>query len=292
MDNSIQTQGTQLAEPQWQANLEVELLGHEQADCPVVHRFGPGIYIREVVLPAGIVAIGHTQKSRHFNQMLCGKVAIIEDGKPRVIEAPAFFVGEAGRKAGLILETTVWQNIYPNPDDCRDVDELEDRFLKKSDRWKLSLAEQMELQSAARQSDRNDFAKLLDEYRIDVELMRIQVENEDDQIPMPDEWAPYTAIRDSQIEGKGLFMSWPVDAGQVIAPARIDGMRTPAGRFVNHAEFPNCHFQKYENDDIYLVASKPIRGCSGGSQGEELTVNYRQALALSGIYPKGKQCQQ
>ena len=36
------------------ADLEKEMLEMPQADCPVAHHFGPGIYIREVTLPAGI----------------------------------------------------------------------------------------------------------------------------------------------------------------------------------------------------------------------------------------------
>ena len=31
--------------------LEAAFLEQEQADCPVQHHFGPGVYIREVVLP-------------------------------------------------------------------------------------------------------------------------------------------------------------------------------------------------------------------------------------------------
>ena len=59
------------------ADLEKEMLGMPQADCPVAHHFGPGIYIREVTLPAGIFAVGHTQRYEHLNIMLTGKVAII-----------------------------------------------------------------------------------------------------------------------------------------------------------------------------------------------------------------------
>jgi len=35
------------------------MLKEEQVDCPVTHKFGPGIYIREVFLPAGSYVVGH-----------------------------------------------------------------------------------------------------------------------------------------------------------------------------------------------------------------------------------------
>src|SRR3990167_5411984 len=38
--------------------MEQYCLKKEQVECPVYHRFGPGIYIREVHIPAGTFAIG------------------------------------------------------------------------------------------------------------------------------------------------------------------------------------------------------------------------------------------
>jgi len=47
------------------------------------------------------------------------------------------------------------------------------------------------------------------------------------------------------------------------------------------------------NNDIDLVAIRDIDGCKGGSLGEEITIDYRQALSLSGINFKGNVlCQQ
>jgi hypothetical protein len=40
---------------------------------------------------------------------------------------------------------------------------------------------------------------------------------------------------------------------------------------------------KRPNGDIDLVATRQIAGCTGGQPGEEITIDYRQALRLSGI---------
>jgi hypothetical protein len=265
--------------------LESHMLQLPQAECPVVHHFGPGVYIREVTLPAGTFAVGHEQRHEHLNIMLTGKVAIIsDDGSTKILQAPMIFVGKPGRKVGLILETCIWQNVYPNTDEERDVDALEARWLDKSGTWQAyQAAEQLKLMDL-HQGDREDFAEVARLAGFDLETIRRQSENEDDQIPMPDGHGLKVTIRPSPIEGLGVFLSFPAEKDEVIAPARIRGYRTPAGRYTNHSPNPNAIFVKSESGDIYLVAQRRISGCCGGSQGEEVTVDYRQALALSGIY--------
>ena len=129
----------------------------------------------------------------------------------------------------------------------------------------------------------DDYEATLREVGIPESVARAQSENKADQMAMPEQWATRFTVRASPIEGRGAFLSESVKAGEYIAPARIDGKRTPAGRFVNHAAIPNARFVKDERGDVHLIALRDIVGCVGGSVGEEITVNYRHALALSGI---------
>lgn len=262
--------------------LESHMLDLPQVECPVVHHFGPGIYIREVTLPAGTLAIGHAQRFDHLNIMLTGAVAMVgDDGQTKVLRAPMIFVGKPGRKLGYVLETCIWQNVYATEE--RDIDKLESVFLDKSATWQAHAEVAKQLETYRRREDREDFELVVRLAGFTTTEVRTQSENQRDQIKMPEGFAPKFTVRESAIEGKGVFLSAPVDAGEVIAPARIDGMRTPAGRYTNHAKNPNARFLKDENDDIWLVAIRSVSGCFGGSQGEEVTVDYRQALALSGI---------
>lgn len=274
-----------ITSPEHLEELESHMLGLPQAECPVVHHFGPGIYIREVTLPAGTFAIGHAQRHDHLNIMLTGKVAIVDDaGKTKILQAPLIFVGKPGRKVGLILETCVWQNVYPNPDDERDVDVLEAKWLDKSSTWQAhESARHLELIDL-HQEDRDDFELVAQQSGFDLETIHQQSENESDQIPMPDGFGAKVTIRTSPIHGKGIFLSAPVEAGELIAPARVAGLRTPVGRYTNHSKNPNAAFVIDDRGTIFLVATQRISGCCGGSQGEEVTVDYRQALALSGIH--------
>lgn len=263
-------------------HLESHMLSLPQAECPVVHHFGPGTYIREVTLPAGIVAIGHAQRFEQLNIMLTGKVAIIgDDGLVKLLQAPTIFVGPPGRKVGYVLEACTWLNVYAT--DERDIDKLEATFLDKSAAFTAANKSAALAEMADRQADRDDFSELIAQAGFTAEVVRTQSENTADQIPMPSGQGMKVTIRDSAIEGKGVFLSAPADAGELIGPARIFGMRTPLGRFTNHSKTPNARFVKNDNDDIGLFAIRRIAGCAGGGQGEEVTVDYRDALALSGI---------
>lgn len=280
----VQAENRQLQQAEQVSQLEQHMLALPQAECPVVHHFGPGIYVREVTLPTGTLAIGHAQRFEHLNIMLTGAVAILkDDGTTEVLRAPMIFVGKPGRKVGFVLETCVWQNVYATEE--RDIDKLEAMFLDKSETWQAYHATQQALEHQARQSDRDDFADLIAEAGFDAETVRDQSENESDQLGMPPGYAAIT-IRASAIEGLGVFLSYPVEAGALIGPARIDGMRTPLGRYTNHSSNPNAQFVRSDNGHIYLVALRRIAGCEGGSMGEEVTVDYRQALSLSGIFLK------
>mgnify|MGYP006921285852 CR=1 FL=1 len=280
----VQAANRQLQQAEQVSQLEQHMLALPQAECPVVHHFGPGIYVREVTLPAGTLAIGHAQRFEHLNIMLTGAVAILkDDGTTEVLRAPMIFVGKPGRKVGFVIETCVWQNVYATEE--RDIDKLEATFLDKSETWQAYHATQQALAYQSRQADRDDFSDLIADAGFSAETVKEQSENESDQIGMPPGYAAIT-IRASAIDGLGVFLSYPVEAGALIGPARIDGMRTPLGRYTNHSSNPNAQFVRSDNGHIYLVALRRIAGCEGGSMGEEVTVDYRQALSLSGIFLK------
>jgi hypothetical protein len=259
--------------------IEKEMLKHPQVDCPVYHRFGPGIYIREVHLPKGAMAIGHRQKTEHMNVMISGKVIMFnQDGTSKTISGPITFAGKPGRKIGFILEDTIWQNIYAT--DERSVEKLEKLYLDKSEYWKGANDIYKDIDFSNRDIDRKDFLSMVSEIGVLAETIREQSENTEDQVDMPYGWDK-TAVFDSSIEGKGLFATSSFSLNETIAPARIDGKRTPAGRYTNHSAQPNAKMVLKENGDIDLVAIRNIRGCQGGDFGEEIIIDYRQSFSLS-----------
>jgi hypothetical protein len=264
---------------------ECAMLAHEQADCPVTHHFGPGIYVRELRMKAGILAIGHRQKYQHMNVLIKGRVLMLQnDGSTVEVAAPMTFVGEPGRKMGYVLEDVVWQNIYAT--EVRDIPMLERMFLDKSIEWEEADLLRARAAHAASQPDREDFHKLLEEYGVSAQTVREQSEDAADQTPMPyGAWQFKT--NHSSIQGLGIFLTASAVAGYVVGAARVGGLRTPLGRYTNHSLNPNARMELLPNGDIQLVLTREVRGCHGGEDGEEVTIDYRQALSLSGIQPKG-----
>lgn len=267
------------------AKLEEYLLTQPQAECPVVHHFGPatphgpGTYVREVTLRAGLLCVGHAQRFAQQNIMLTGRVAMVDadTGAVKILEAPHIFVGTPGRKMGYVLENCTWLNVFAT--DETDVAKLEEMFFDKSAAFEASREMAITFERLTREGDRQDFAEMLLDLGVTAEQVRQQSLDQSDLIDMPPGW-PNFVTGPSAIEGTGAFAPAGARRSSVVAPARLNGKRTPAGRFVNHAQDPNCMYQRVANN-IYLVAKRDIRGSAGGDLGEELTVDYRQAVAVA-----------
>ena len=120
--------------------------------------------------------------------------------------------------------------------------------------------------------DREDYNRILGETGFTLEQRRAISENLDDQIAMPDGFS--VVFMPSVIEGTGVFAMQPFASGELIAPARIGDKRTPVGRFTNHSSAPNAKMQR-DGERINAVALRDIQ------EGEEITVNYRQAKEAS-----------
>lgn len=266
--------------------LEKQMLAMPQVECPVVHRFGPGVYIREVTIPAGTIAVGHHQNFEQMNIFLKGRVSILNsDGKVVELQAPMIYVGPPGRKMGYVHEDMVWLNVYAT--DEKDVEKLESTYLTKSIGWKEVVAIKEVTNLLQSQVDKDDFANFLIECGFTAEHVRKQSENQDDMTDLP--FGEYKIkVAKSHIEGQGLFATADIDSGEHIAPARIGGKRTIVGRFTNHSVAPNATMIAGRGSDILLIAIRKITGCHGGRDGEEITVDYRQSLTLVREVAKGE----
>ena len=116
--------------------IEKRLLSPEltQVECKVEHFFGPGLYIRQVTLPAGLIVMGHAHKQDNMNIMIKGKLLLLrDDGEVATLEAPQTFVNGPGRKVAYVIEETVWQNVHATEE--TDLDRLEDMYIQKSQAW-------------------------------------------------------------------------------------------------------------------------------------------------------------
>src|SRR3990167_513199 len=100
---------------------------------PLVHTFAPGLYARQVTCPAGAVIVTKIHKTAPLIFMLKGKVQVVTENGPEIIEAPCMFRNPVGVKRAVhVIEETVWINVMANPDDLTDMDAIEDRYIAKS----------------------------------------------------------------------------------------------------------------------------------------------------------------
>ena len=243
-------------------NMVGDMLGMEQADCPVTHHFCACIYMREVNISAGVFSIGHYQKKEHLNFMAEGEVLMFkDDGSVERVTAPRIFTSPPGRKVGLIIEDMKWFNIYPTTE--TDINVLESTYLDKAEIWGDSDFINKKLDYLVKHKDREDFESV-EEVKLEGEL-----------IPFPS-GSFKVQVSSSQIEGKGLFATGNFREGDLIAPVYLGGI-TPAGQYTNHSPNPNAEFVLV-NNDVVLVALRDIEGCKGGELGEEITVDYRSTL--------------
>lgn len=84
-----------------------------QVACPVVHRFAPGVYIREIFMPKDTYVIGKIHSTEHFNILLKGKVTVITTDGMEDYEAPCTFVSSAGVQKIVYMHTDcTWQTVH------------------------------------------------------------------------------------------------------------------------------------------------------------------------------------
>ena len=122
--------------------IEAACLKLPQVECRVTNIFAPGIYWREIFIPAGTFAIGHQHKTEHVNVLLSGKVRVLKDGAVTELTAPQVFVSKPGtRKLVYAIEPTRWANVHANPPDETDMDKLELLFIEKSSSYLAHEAE-------------------------------------------------------------------------------------------------------------------------------------------------------
>jgi hypothetical protein len=103
----------------------------QQIKCEEKHHFGPGLYIKEVTMPAGSVIVGKHHKVEHLCNMMSGRMIIVNpDGSRHELVAPTTFVAKPGRKVAYIIETVIFQNIYST--DETNIQKLENMFVDNS----------------------------------------------------------------------------------------------------------------------------------------------------------------
>lgn len=111
-------------------SLAERLKQYQEVELPPVHRFSEGVYIRELEIPAGCVVVGCTHKHEHQVMLIEGACRINTDNGMEDIVAPHIWTSKANdRRALYTYEHCTFITVHNNPDNCRDIEELESRIV-------------------------------------------------------------------------------------------------------------------------------------------------------------------
>lgn len=249
--------------------LQEELLRMPQADVQYLHSFEPGKYIRTMIAPPWTVIVGAEHKTPYKVRLEKGTIAVNINEEIHTLTAPLEMDVPAGiKRVGQVFdEELIWVDIYENPDDCTDITTIEERLYVIPECGLMSNRIPKQL------------AEVKDDYKLfltQIGLNQIEMDKiaaiTHDLMDMPKEF--FTELRPSKIHGDGLFAVKSFKMWEVVCPCRLDGKRTPGGRFVNHSHKNNLMPIKIGND-IYAVASQDIY------QDEELLLNYRDMMSVN-----------
>lgn len=100
----------------------------EPVECPVYHHFSPGVYARELRIPAGSVIVGKIHKHDNMLIMSAGEAEISIDGQVARVKAPHISVGPAGsQRAAYTITDCVFISVHGTHE--TDLDKIEKEFI-------------------------------------------------------------------------------------------------------------------------------------------------------------------
>lgn len=107
--------------------LETEMRKHEQRVIPIRHYFSPGVYAREITIPADTLLTGRVHKYEQLNILSGGEISVLtQDGMKRV-KAPFTVVSPPGTKRIAYAHTEcTWTTILATEE--TDPEKIEAQF--------------------------------------------------------------------------------------------------------------------------------------------------------------------
>lgn len=111
-----------------------ELPGYDDGGdeiCRITHYHAPGLYAREMWMPADCLITGKIHKTEHICVLSKGKVTVANGGESTTYEAPATIISKVGAKRAIYAhEESVWTNFHATELD--DPEEIEADIIAES----------------------------------------------------------------------------------------------------------------------------------------------------------------
>lgn len=120
------------------------MLNHEQIIIPVKHYYSPGVYAREIKIPAGTLLTGRVHKYEQLNILSSGRISVLTHEGMKDVEAPFTIVSPPGTKRVAFAHTEcTWTTILATEE--RDPDVIEAAFTVATEKEFLEFVESQKL---------------------------------------------------------------------------------------------------------------------------------------------------
>jgi hypothetical protein len=120
------------------------MLKHEQVAIPVRHYFSPGVYAREITIPAGTILTGRIHKYEQLNILSGGEISVLTDDGMKTVTAPFTVVSPPGTKRIAYAHTDcVWTTILATEE--KDPDLIEAKFTVSTEQEFLEFVQAQQL---------------------------------------------------------------------------------------------------------------------------------------------------
>ncbi len=121
------------------AILETEMLKREQVVIPIRHYFSPGVYAREITIPAGTLLTGRIHKFEQLNILSSGEIDVLTHEGMKRVKAPFTIVSPPGTKRIAFAHTEcTWTTILATEE--TDPDLIEAKFTVATEQEFLEFA--------------------------------------------------------------------------------------------------------------------------------------------------------
>ena len=112
-------------------------------EIPIVHRFTPGLYVREMTAPAGAIIVSKIHRTEHPYTVSSGAMLVFVGSDVAEVRAPFTGITKPGtRRVAVVLEDCVWTTYHPTTE--TDIDKIEEAIIEPREVPKAYFAEAKE----------------------------------------------------------------------------------------------------------------------------------------------------
>ena len=105
----------------------------DSKEIPIEHFFMDGVYVRKMTMFKDTVVVGAIHKHLHMCFLLEGHLSVVSESGTKEYIAPCYIIAEPGEKRVLYShEDSCWYNTHKNPNNIKDVRELEKQIVALS----------------------------------------------------------------------------------------------------------------------------------------------------------------